>query len=129
MSVLVFIGGISWIHLEIDNEEKGSFTAIPTIEKQDLEQPVQWRNRPVNEETNTKISSAKIKPIQPARSFPETNHLSNSKKRRQTVRRTVQFSFDGEIPRIDRHFSNLRVFKFVMKISVRSSAIYHQMNN
>ena len=91
MNVLIFIGGISWICLEVENEEKGAFTVIPTIEKQDLEQPVQWRNKPVNDETNTKICSTKIKVVQLTRTFPETNHLSNPKKRRQTVRRTVQF--------------------------------------
>jgi hypothetical protein len=48
-------------------------------------------------DTNQKITKPKHKPIKASKSLPETNSLTNTKKRRQTLRRTVQFSAEKNL--------------------------------
>jgi hypothetical protein len=53
---------------------------------------------------NQKMTRSKRKSVKATKSFPETSDQSNVKKRRQTVRRTVQFLLEKKITNISELF-------------------------
>lgn len=80
------------ICLEIQIEEENANIFFATLtDEHDVEDNVQLRTQPITTDSNQKISRPKLKVIKAAKSLPETNHPLTTKKRRQTIRRTVDF--------------------------------------